>query len=87
MQLGWKTGSSVQSITTALVAIAVACAATVAGAGVRSDLDGVWNVTGSYSPDIALNAAGETRRQAYDFLTDDPHMQCLPTSVTRTIPS
>ena len=70
---------------TALVAVTVGWSATVAAAGVRADLDGVWNVTGSYSPDIALNAAGEARREAYDFLTDDPHMQCMPASVTRTM--
>ena len=69
----------------ALVLGTITWPATSPGAGVRADLDGVWNVTGSYSPDIALNAAGEARRQAYDFLTDDPHMQCLPTSVTRTM--
>ena len=69
----------------ALVLGMIAWPATSPGAGVRAELDGVWNVTGSYSPDIALNAAGEARRQAYDFLTDDPHMQCLPTSVTRTM--
>ena len=70
---------------TVLVVGTVAWSATLLGAGVRSDLDGVWNVTGSYSPDIALNVAGEARREAYDFLTDDPHMQCLPASVTRTM--
>ena len=70
---------------TALVAVTIGWSATVATAGVRADLDGVWNVTGSYSPDIALNAAGEARREAYDFLTDDPHMQCMPASVTRTM--
>ncbi len=53
--------------------------------GERLELDGVWNVTGSSSPDIALNTAGESFREAYDFLVDDPHMQCLPTSVTRTM--
>ncbi len=70
---------------TALVLGAFAWSATVLGAGVRSDLDGVWNVTGSTSPDIALNVAGDARREAYDFLTDDPHMQCMPASVTRTM--
>ena len=70
---------------TALVLVTVGWSASVAAAGVRADLDGVWNVTGSYSPDIALNEAGEARRQAYDFLTDDPHMRCLPASVTRTM--
>lgn len=68
-----------------LLAGVFAWSATALGAGLRSDLDGVWNVTGSYSLDIALNAAGEARREAYDFLTDDPHMQCMPASVTRTM--
>ena len=53
--------------------------------GARAELDGVWNVTGSSSPDIVLNEAGEARRAAYDFLADDPHMQCMPASVTRTM--
>lgn len=86
MQRRPGSGSPARTLTgTVLFVGAVAWSATMLGAGVRSDLDGVWNVTGSYSPDIALNAVGEARREAYDFLTDDPHMQCMPASVTRTM--
>ena len=53
--------------------------------GERSDLDGVWTLTGTRSPDIALNDAGATYRADYDFMTDDPHMQCIPASVSRTM--
>ena len=64
---------------------AVLCLAAGPAAAQRSDLDGVWNLTGGRSPDIALNEAGEARREAYDFLTDDPHMQCRPASISRTM--
>ena len=86
MGFGREEGHPATARTGAVLAlVAVAWSTSAAGDGVRSDLDGVWNVTGSHSPDIALNEDGEARRQAYDFLTDDPHMQCLPTSVTRTM--
>lgn len=70
---------------TALFVGALAWSTASLAQGERSELDGVWNVTGSSSPDIALNAAGDAFREAYDFLTDDPHMQCMPASVTRTM--
>lgn len=85
MQPGCETSNPAQIRTAIVLVLVTAWSAGVSGQGMRSDLDGVWNVTGSYSPDIALNDDGESRRQAYDFLTDDPHMQCLPTSVTRTM--
>ena len=60
-------------------------------AGVRADLDGVWNLahetaresvtTGS--PPILFTEVGQTFNDTYNYLTDDPHMQCIPASVSR----
>ena len=62
-------------------------------AGVRADLDGVWNLAyesggesaAGGSPPILFNEAGQAFNEADDFLTDDPHMQCIPASVSRIL--
>jgi len=72
------------------LALLGASSGTVA-AGVRADMDGVWNLAyesardsaATGSPPILLSRAGESERAAYDFLTDDPHMQCIPASISR----
>jgi hypothetical protein len=68
------------------VALVVLAAVTTAAAqGKRAELDGVWILAGSATIDLALTPAGEAARAKYNYLTDDPAMQCIPASITRVM--
>jgi len=51
----------------------------------RAQLDGVWILSGSPTIEMALTPAGEAARARYDYLRDDPAMQCIPASITRVM--
>jgi hypothetical protein len=51
----------------------------------RAQLDGVWILAGSATIELTLTPAGETARARYDYLRDDPAMQCIPASFTRVM--
>jgi hypothetical protein len=54
--------------------------------GRRTDLDGVWILASSAKfENLELTPAGQTARAKYDYLTNDPGMQCIPASVTRVM--
>ena len=68
------------------VALAIAGAvATAAAQGRRAELDGVWILADSATIEMALTPAGEAARARYNYLTDDPAMQCIPATVTRVM--
>ena len=51
----------------------------------RAQLDGVWILSGSATIEMTLTPAGEAARARYDYLRDDPAMQCIPASFTRVM--
>jgi hypothetical protein len=51
----------------------------------RAQLDGVWILSGSATIEMVLTPAGEAARARYDYLRDDPAMQCIPASFTRVM--
>jgi hypothetical protein len=51
----------------------------------RAQLDGVWILAGSATIEMTLTSAGEAARARYDYLRDDPAMQCIPASFTRVM--
>ena len=51
----------------------------------RAQLDGVWILSGSATIEMMLTPAGEAARARYDYLRDDPAMQCIPASFTRVM--
>ena len=51
----------------------------------REQLDGVWILSGSPSIEMTLTPAGRAARARYDYLKDDPAMQCIPASFTRVM--
>ena len=51
----------------------------------RAQLDGVWILAGSATIEMTLTPAGEAARARYDYLNDDPAMQCIPASFTRVM--
>ena len=51
----------------------------------RAQLDGVWILSGSATIEMTLTLAGEAARARYDYLRDDPAMQCIPASFTRVM--
>ncbi|HZM59133.1 MAG TPA: hypothetical protein VFB85_05035 [Vicinamibacterales bacterium] len=51
----------------------------------RAQLDGVWILSGSPAIEMTLTPAGEAARARYDYLRDDPAMQCIPASFTRVM--
>jgi hypothetical protein len=53
--------------------------------GTRAQLDGVWILAGSATIEMTLTPAGEEARARYDYLRDDPAMQCIPASFTRVM--
>ena len=53
----------------------------------RAQLDGVWILSGSATIEMMLTPAGEAARARYDYLRDDPAMQCIPASFTRVMSS
>jgi hypothetical protein len=68
------------------LAIAAAAATIPAGAqGKRAQLDGVWILADNAKIDMTLTPAGEAARAKYNYLTDDPAMQCIPATFTRVM--
>ena len=53
--------------------------------GNRAQLDGVWILAGSPTIEMTLTSAGKVARARYDYLRDDPAMQCIPASFTRVM--
>lgn len=53
--------------------------------GNRAQLDGVWILSGSPTIEMTLTSAGKVARARYDYLRDDPAMQCIPASFTRVM--
>lgn len=51
----------------------------------RAQLDGVWILSASPTIEMTLTPAGEAARARYDYLRDDPGMQCIPASITRVM--
>jgi hypothetical protein len=51
----------------------------------RAQLDGVWILARSATIEMTLTPAGEAARARYDYLRDDPAMQCIPASFTRVM--
>jgi hypothetical protein len=51
----------------------------------RAQLDGVWILSGSATIEMTLTPAGDAARARYDYLRDDPAMQCIPASFTRVM--
>jgi hypothetical protein len=51
----------------------------------RAELDGVWILARSATIELTLTPAGEAARAKYDYLRDDPAMQCIPASFTRVM--
>jgi hypothetical protein len=69
----------------AVALMAVAAAAATAAQGKRAELDGVWILAGSATIEMTLTPAGEAARAKYNYLTDDPAMQCIPATITRVM--
>ena len=69
-------------VTMALLVCGVAAAAAQAK---RGQLDGVWILARSATIEMTLTPAGEAARARYDYLRDDPAMQCIPASFTRVM--
>ena len=63
----------------------VAAVAATAAQGKRGELDGVWILAGSATIEMTLTPAGEAARAKYNYLTDDPAMQCIPATITRVM--
>ncbi len=72
----------------AAVALVIAIgAATIAvsAQGKRAQLDGVWILANEAQIEMTLTPAGEAARKKYNYLTDDPAMQCIPATFTRVM--
>ncbi len=54
-------------------------------AGAESPLDGVWKLSQLTAEDDNLTEAGEARKAGYDYMSDDPALQCSPASFTRVV--
>ncbi len=54
-------------------------------AGAESPLDGVWKLSQLAAEDDNLTEVGEARKAGYDYMTDDPALQCSPASFTRVV--
>lgn len=70
------------------IALALVLAAAVGPAmaqGKRSELNGVWILAGSARIEMTLTPSGEAARAKYNYLTDDPGMQCIPATITRVM--
>jgi hypothetical protein len=74
--------------TRALAAVAACLAVAVSGLsaqGKRAELDGVWILAGNATIDMTLTPAGDAARKRYNYLKDDPAMQCIPATFTRVM--
>lgn len=71
------------AMTLALAVLAMA--ATSAAQRRRAELDGVWILADSATIEVTLTPAGEAARAKYNYLTDDPGMQCIPATITRVM--
>jgi len=60
-------------------------AATTHAQGRRAELNGVWILADSPTIEMTLTPAGEAARARYNYLTDDPGMQCIPATITRVM--
>lgn len=60
-----------------LCAVSAACA--------EAQLDGVWKLSKLTAEDNNLTAAGAAKMAEYDYMTDDPALQCSPASFTRIV--
>jgi hypothetical protein len=65
--------------------LVVSGTATADAQGARAQLDGVWILARSATIEMTLTPAGEAARARYDYLRDDPAMQCIPASFTRVM--
>ena len=74
---------SLRLLTLALAVLAIA--ATSAAQRRRAELDGVWILADSATIEMTLTPAGEAARAKYNYLTDDPGMQCIPATITRVM--
>lgn len=70
-------------LATALTAMTIVAAP--AAQGKRAELNGVWILSGTPKIDLALTPAGEAARAKYNYLNDDPAMQCIPATITRVM--
>ena len=70
---------------TMTLVLLVCVIATAAAQDKRAQLDGVWILSGSPTIEMTLTPAGEAARARYDYLRDDPAMQCIPASFTRVM--
>lgn len=60
--------------------------APAAGGAERADLDGVWLLLDSHTPeDLHLTEAGRAALDSYEPLTDDPDNYCIPVSFTNIL--
>lgn len=75
---GWRWSMAV-SLTVLGTAVALSAQ------GGRADLDGVWILAGNAKIDMTLTPAGEAARARYNYLKDDPAMQCIPATFTRVM--
>ena len=69
----------------AALALLVCGTAAAHAQAARAQLDGVWILARSASIEMTLTPAGEAARARYDYLRDDPAMQCIPASFTRVM--
>ena len=83
MRTGTHPVKSLRPMTLALAVLALA--ATPAAQGRRAELDGVWILADSATIEVTLTPAGEAARAKYNYLTDDPGMQCIPATITRVM--
>jgi len=51
----------------------------------EAQLDGVWKLSKLTAEDNNLTAAGEAKMAAYNYMTDDPALECSPASFTRIV--
>jgi hypothetical protein len=68
-----------------ILAILVCVISRADAQGKRAQLDGVWILSGSPTIEMTLTSAGTVARARYDYLRDDPAMQCIPASFTRVM--
>lgn len=69
----------------AAFALTMLAAATAGAQGRRAELNGVWILADTPTIEMTLTPAGEAARAAYNYLTDDPGMQCIPATITRVM--
>ena len=66
--------------------LAAASLANLSAETKRADLDGVWILARNpRTENLKLTPAGEAARARYDYLLNDPGMQCIPASITRVM--